>query len=422
VTAPNDAARRQAISAYRLLDAPAVDLEGLVELAAGICGVSKAVINVIDDRSQHQLAARGFDAGVCDREDSMCAVVFEGGRSVAVADASADPRFAANPFVTGAIADVRFYASSPLVTPEGVAIGTLCVFDEAVREVVPEHTRALELLARQVVDVLELRRITRELTNSNQRLTIFASQVSHDLRNPLSALTGFLEIALDSGEIDPASTAAMALARADGAAGRMNDMVTELLAYAKAGARLQRTDVDLGAVVGAVLEDLDAAISEASAVVTCDADLHVAGDPMMLRMLLQNLVANAVKFGRAAGREPRVAITAVERADAWELAVDDDGPGVPPAARERVFDVMERAAGDDVPGLGIGLSTCRRVVEAHGGRILIEDSALGGARVAVSLPRDRAAVLPAHDDPVAEVSRSGVDRPGAGRPVGVSQA
>jgi signal transduction histidine kinase len=61
---------------------------------------------------------------------------------------------------------------------------------------------------------------------------------------------------------------------------------------------------------------------------------------------------------------------------------------VPRAARERVFDVMERAAGDDVPGLGIGLSTCRRIVDAHGGRIAIEDSPLGGARVAVSLPRD----------------------------------
>jgi len=398
VTTPSDAARLQAIAAYRLIDAPAVDLQGLVELAASTCGVAKAVINIVDDRSQHQIAALGFDAAVCEREDSMCAVVFQGGRSVVVPDASADPRFAANPFVTGAIADVRFYASSPLVTPDGVAIGTLCVFDDAVHELTSTQARGLELLARQVVDVLELRRITRELTHSNQRLTLFAGQVSHDLRNPLSALIGFLDVALDSADIDPASTAALALARADGAAGRMNDMVTDLLAYAKAGAKPRRQDVDLAAVVDAVREDLDAAIAEAGAVVVGDADVRVVGDPMMLRMLLQNLVANAVKFGRAAGREPRVAVTAVERADAWEITVDDDGPGVPTAARERVFEVMERAAGDDVPGLGIGLSTCRRIVDAHDGRIVIEDSPYGGARIAVTLPREAALAVAVQGD------------------------
>ena len=398
MTTPSDAARLQAIAAYRLIDAPAVDLQGLVELAASTCGVAKAVINIVDDRSQHQIAALGFDAAVCEREDSMCAVVFQGGRSVVVPDASADPRFAANPFVTGAIADVRFYASSPLVTPDGVAIGTLCVFDDAVHELTSTQARGLELLARQVVDVLELRRITRELTHSNQRLTLFAGQVSHDLRNPLSALIGFLDVALDSADIDPASTAALALARADGAAGRMNDMVTDLLAYAKAGAKPRRQDVDLAAVVDAVREDLDAAIAEAGAVVVGDADVRVVGDPMMLRMLLQNLVANAVKFGRAAGREPRVAVTAVERADAWEITVDDDGPGVPTAARERVFEVMERAAGDDVPGLGIGLSTCRRIVDAHDGRIVIEDSPYGGARIAVTLPREAALAVAVQGD------------------------
>ncbi|MGN6326557.1 sensor histidine kinase [Pseudolysinimonas sp.] len=393
MTTPGDAARIQAIAAYRLLEAPAVDLNGLVELAAGTCGVSKAVINIIDERAQHQVAALGFDAAVCAREDSMCAVVMQGGRSVVVADARADPRFAANPFVTGVIGDVRFYASSPLVTPDGITIGTLCVFDENVLELTPAQARALDLLARQVVDVLELRRISRELANSNERLTLFAAQVSHDLRNPLSALIGFLDLALDSGELDPASTAAKALARADGAAERMNDLVTDLLAYAKAGSAPRREEVDLASIVDAVRDDLDSAISAARARVDAAADVRLVGDPMMLRMLVQNLVANAIKFGSAAGREPHVVVAARESGDGWQITVDDDGPGIPVDARERVFEVMERAAGDDVPGLGIGLATCRRVVDAHGGRIAIEDSPLGGARIAVSLPRDPAAPM-----------------------------
>jgi signal transduction histidine kinase len=403
VTTPRDAARLQAIAAYRIIeDAPGVDLEGLVELAATTCGVAKAVINIIDDRSQHQIAALGFDAAVCERDDSMCAVVVEDGEGVVVPDARLDARFAANPFVTGVIADVRFYASSPLVTPEGVVIGTLCVFDEEVHELRPAQARALDLLARQVVDVLELRRTTAELTRSNQRLTLFAGQVSHDLRNPLSALIGFLDLALDAGDLDPASTAAMALARADAAAGRMDTMVTELLAYAKAGARPQHREVDLGAILSAVREDLDASIAQAEAVVEANADLRVTGDPMMLRMLLQNLVANAVKFGRAAGHAPRVVVTAVELEGTWRITVDDDGPGVPRSARDRVFEVMERAAGDDVPGLGIGLSTCRRIVDAHGGVVEIKDSPLGGARIVVSLPCT--AATPAEEPRVRELA------------------
>lgn len=388
----SDAARRRAIAAYRVIDDdPEPDLQGLVQLAASMCGVSTAVLNIIDDRLQHQIAAVGFSAATCAREDSMCAVVLRDPATVTVVDARLDERFSTNPFVTGVIAEVRFYASTPLISPSGVAFGTLCVFDEQPMELTVEQIRSLELLARQVVDVLELRRTSRELARSNERLAMFAGQVSHDLRNPLAALTGFLQVAQDSGELEHAPTAAYAVDRAEAAADRMSAMVTELLAYAKAGARPRHEDVDLAAVLRAVRDDLDAAIAEAGAEVAFDADLRIVGDPMLLRMLLQNLLANAVKFA-AVRATPHVAVTATALQGAWRITVDDDGPGVPRSDRERVFGLMERAAGDDVPGLGIGLAACRRIVDAHGGSISIEDSPLGGARIAVALPRTDAAV------------------------------
>ena len=173
----DDITRREAIAEYRVVgQPPEPDLEGLVQLAASVCGVSTAVINIIDDRSQHQIAAVGFEPNVCAREDSMCAVVFRHPGHVVVPDARVDDRFRDNPFVTGEIADVRFYASSPLITPAGVPIGTLCVFDEEVRELSDQDSRALALLARQVIDVLELRRITRELGRSNEQLAHFAGR------------------------------------------------------------------------------------------------------------------------------------------------------------------------------------------------------------------------------------------------------
>ncbi|MGP3535333.1 sensor histidine kinase [Microbacterium sp. RD1] len=389
MTTAQDVTRLEAIAEYRLIEEPpTVDLQGLVQLAATVCGVSTAVINIIDDRFQHQIAAVGLEPAVCSREDSMCARVFQKPGHVVVRDAREDARFSGNPFVTGVIAHVRFYASSPLITPTGVPIGTLCVFDEQPGELTADKSAGLQLLAGQVVDVLELRRISRELGEANSQLEHFAGQVSHDLRNPLTALAGFIELAADSPELANAPRAAYALARAESAASRMARMISDLLDYARIGGAAVRTEeIEVARVVEAVREDLDAALQQTGAAVTVHGAARVEADETLLRVLLQNLIANAIKFTDASGRRPDVRVRTDELFGGWRLTVEDNGPGIPPAQRERVFELMERAADADVPGLGIGLSTCRRIAEAHGGRIGIETSTLGGTGVWVVLPR-----------------------------------
>lgn len=388
-TTAADLTRRDAIAAFEILDdPPASDLEGLAELAAMVCNVSRAVVNIIDDRWQHQVAACGFVPGVSPIEDSMCAVVLPEQRLVVVHDASADERFAANPYVTGELDDVRFYASSPLLTGSGVAIGTLCVFDPEPGALQPAQTRALGVLAHQVVEVLELRRMTRELGRSNEELSHFAGQVGHDLGNPLTALIGQLELAADRlGDGDAARTS-RALERAESAATRMQGMLVSLLDYARVGgADLRRSEVDLTTVLTACRLDLATPIGESGARVLVDAPATVSGDATLLRMLLQNLIANAVKFSHADGGRPVVEIAAQETTTGWHITVDDNGPGVPEADRERVFALMERGDVADVPGLGLGLALCRRIAVAHGGWIGLEASPLGGARARVFLPR-----------------------------------
>ncbi len=393
MTTVQDVTRRDAIAEYRVVGrAPEADLEGLVQLAATVCNVSTAVINIIDDRMQHQIAAVGFSPAVCSREDSMCAVVFQEPGHIVVPDARRDERFSANPFVTGIVANVRFYASSPLVTPSGIPIGTLCVFDEEPGELSDASSEALALLAHQVVDVLELRRITRELGESNEQLESFASRVSHDLRNPLNAVSGFIEIAADSPELADAPHAARALERAESAAMRMSALIVDLLEYARIGGAGAKTeDVNLEDVIRSALEDLDAVLRATNARIVVDADVRVPGDRTLLTQLIQNLVANAVKFSSADGIRPLIEIHALAFSGGWRLTVDDNGPGVPVAERERVFGLLERAASEEVPGLGVGLSTCRRIAEAHGGRIGIDESPTGGAQVWVTLPDGSAA-------------------------------
>ncbi|MFB3977615.1 sensor histidine kinase [Microbacterium proteolyticum] len=384
----HEVTRREAVDQYRIVGGlPEPDLQGLVELASTVCGVSTAVINIIDDRAQHQVAAVGVQAASCSIEDSMCAAVLVDPRRVVVPDAREDVRFQDNPFVTGVIASVRFYASSPLITPAGVAIGTLCVFDDQVGELTDASARALDLLAHQVIDVLELRRLTRDLAESNAQLEQFATQVSHDLRNPLTALSGFLELAADSPEMVDAPRAARSLERAESAAARMSAMVTDLLDFARmGGARPHFTRVDVGEIVDAVLEDLDGAVVETGAEIIVDASMFVRADDTLLRVLLQNLIANAVKFTVAAGRVPRVLVSVEQLPDGWRLTVDDNGDAVEPALRDRMFEPMQRGHDAEVQGLGIGLATCRRIALAHGGHIGLDESPAGGTRAWVVLP------------------------------------
>ncbi|WP_292815127.1 HAMP domain-containing sensor histidine kinase [Microbacterium sp.] len=267
--------------------------------------------------------------------------------------------------------------------------------------------RRARCLAHQVVDVLELRRLTHELARSNEQLASFAAQVSHDLHNPLMALSGFLELASDSPEMAHAPHAAAALGRAESAAERMTALVSDLLEFARiGGAQPRRGAVDMQRICGESLEDLSALVRSTHAVVSIDAPIRPIGDPTLLRALIQNLVANALKFTAAAGTTPRIDVRGDDLVGGWRLTVDDNGPGVPVERRDRMFELMERGASSAVEGLGIGLATCRRIVQAHGGRIGIDDSPAGGTRVWVTLPGGAAQYGPAPRADVRAQSRS----------------
>lgn len=380
-TAVLDVERVAAIDKYIVVtDPPRGDLLALVEVAAQVAQVPMATINLITDTAQYQVATHGFDASVCTREDSMCNLVLHAGAPVVVPDASRDERFKDNPFVTGVIGDVRFYATHQLRTPEGVVIGTLCVFDVVPRDLTDEQEHALVALADRVVDLLELELRTRELKRSNEQLAAFAGQVSHDLRNPLTAVT--MALRLIEEEADGDEDVNFLVKRAVGGAERMQTLIDELLAYARVGAELQRVPVDLDAVLQDVREDLAAPLGSATVVV---GELPtVVGDPTQLRAVLQNLVANAAKF-TLPGQPAHIEVDGSRIGERWRIEVCDRGPGIPEDQKERVFLPLARID-EEVEGSGIGLSTCRRIIEAHGGRIGLTNAAYGGTCAWFELP------------------------------------
>jgi diguanylate cyclase (GGDEF)-like protein len=189
---PADEARRlAALHRYGILDAPTdPDLEALTRLAASVAGCEGAVVNLIDADRQVPAAAIGTEAGIVPRQDSLCAHVVAANAPIHVSDARDDPRFADSPFVTGVIAEVRLYASAPLVTPDGYAIGSLCVVSSAAGTLSDEHLAALEDLAHQVVQLLELRRHVEDLGNALAEVDHMAA---HDHLTGLSNRRRFME-------------------------------------------------------------------------------------------------------------------------------------------------------------------------------------------------------------------------------------
>lgn len=364
-------------------------LQNLVRLATELCGAPFGVVNIISAEYQHQIGAWGVDPGVCSREDSMCAKVFLSRERTVVADASQDPRFADNPFVTGEIGNVRFYASVPLQTESGFVPGTLCVFSDKTKELRPEQISMLEVLAKQVVELLELQHRTvqldrayAELKDSNAKLAGFAGRVSHDLRIPLTTILGYVELVEDDPDVEPASTAAKYLDRIGSSGRRMLGMLEDVLSYSRVGGAIQPARISLRQVTEEVVRDLGI---ENDGIVDVE-DLTLHADSGQLRTLLQNLLSNAMNY-RSPDRDLRVRISGVSNYHGATIFVADNGKGIKPEDRAKVLEPLVRLRRQgDGPGSGLGLATCSSIAKAHGGELTLGETPNGGTTVTVSFP------------------------------------
>ena len=153
----NEGARLEALRQYHILDtAPEATFDELTQLAAQICRTSMASLTFIDQDRQWHKSNFGIEASEVSRDVSFCAHTVARGDLLVVSDPQRDARFCDNPFVTDE-AGIRFYAGMPLVTPEGLSVGSLCVFDTIPHEIEPQQLQALRVLGHQVVAQLELR-------------------------------------------------------------------------------------------------------------------------------------------------------------------------------------------------------------------------------------------------------------------------
>ena len=162
--------RLEALYSYGILDTePEPVFNDLAQLAAYVCGTPMALVSLLDDERQWLKARVGIDVREVPREQTFCQYALSATDVFEIPDARADTRYASNPMVTGA-PHIRFYAGTPLLSPEGYPLGTLCAFDTVPRSLSANQRAALGLLARQVMAHLELRRTRRLLDDERQKL------------------------------------------------------------------------------------------------------------------------------------------------------------------------------------------------------------------------------------------------------------
>jgi PAS domain S-box-containing protein len=217
----------------------------------------------------------------------------------------------------------------------------------------------------------ELRRTARELARSNAELEQFAYVASHDLQEPLRAVSGCIELLQRRYDYQLDARAEELMNHARDGATRMRDLINDLLAYSRGGARgspLAPTDCNVA--LERALTNLSMAIRESGAVITKDPLPTVTGDLTQITQVLQNLLSNAIKFRGA--RIPEIHVGAERNGGGWLFSVRDNGIGMEAAYSERIFRVFQRLhTRREYPGTGIGLAICKKIIERHGGRVWV---------------------------------------------------
>jgi len=260
---------------------------------------------------------------------------------------------------------IACYLGAPVFTGETVQ-GTLCFYgtEPRAKGFSDWEVTLVDLLSQWISYERERKQTTERLARQNETLERFASIVSHDLRNPLTVLGGSLD-AVEGGEDRDA------MARCRRAVERMEVLVDDLLALARAGATVDDLEqVALPTLVRSAWEG----VATADATVEVGAKRRFLGDPTRVRQLLANLLANSVEHG---GEDVRIRVG--DLPDGFYL--EDDGPGIDPDVRDRVFD---SGYSTRTGGTGLGLSIVNEVASAHGWEVSVSGSEAGGARFEIT--------------------------------------
>lgn len=383
----NENQRLANLSRYRILDTPPEEaFDRITRLLAKALDVDISLISLIDTDRQWFKSSHGIAATQTPREQAFCAHAILGDEVFIVEDSLDDERFYDNPLVTSA-PNIRFYAGAPLITPEGMKLGTLCAIDDKPRKLNAEQIGLLKDLSRIIMDEMEMRKALQDAANelareAHQALRMkeYYSYITHELRTPLTSIKGSMSLIVNGvfGELPKELSAMINIANKN--AEKLIALVNDLLDARQVSEGTFRYDFKL-ADMNLMLQECCERMTGYCAENGITLKSNFGNLPTMLfdsnRMgqVILNLISNAAKFS---DRGSEILLGARSEEDAVVISVSDQGPGIPEEVRPHLFQQFAKGKKEGgVRGTGLGLSIAKGIVEAHGGQITYETSSAG---------------------------------------------
>ncbi|QXP58543.1 sensor histidine kinase [Olleya sp. HaHaR_3_96] len=375
----NELERVSSLQKYKLLDTlPESDFDNITSLVATICDVPISLITLLDADRNFFKSHHGLDLQESPRDISFCghAILNEDDIFI-VEDSRQDIRFKDNPLVNGYKA--IFYAGVPLRDQDGLALGTLCVYDHKPRQLTSLQKKALITISKQVMNLFELRLNNRlldetkqELIDRNNELNKFASHVSHDLKSPLAniiSLTNFLKE--EDGNTFTEESVEF-INYIEESAESLKDYIDGILMHYKTN-ELLRADKELVSIDQLFDSVQRMHMLDDNQFKTNSNTQNAFINKAAITQILINLVDNALKYNKKSN--PEVLLNYTENKHHYLFSVTDNGNGIPDNQQEEVFKLFNNNNQIDTTGkkgTGIGLFTVQSLVKKLGGSITLQ--------------------------------------------------
>jgi signal transduction histidine kinase len=386
----NEKERLQELASYYILEgAEEEDFDFLTSMASQICGTKISLVSLVTEDKQCFISHHGLDVNETSRDVSFCAhAINSPEKAFIIEDARLDLRFFDNPLTTGK-PKVVFYAGIPLINSNGFPLGTLCVIDDKPHKLNEVQVLQLQKLAKQTVNLMELKRSQIELKQINENLENFAFSAAHDLREPLRGINQFLKLLSKKYESQLDETAQKYIHFAVDGSKRMGILINDLLTYAEISGSDQSSFkmVDLNKIFEETILLQGALIEEKKAKVGRTELPIVLAQETAMKILFHNLISNGLKY-QPEGNKQVIEVSCTENDKAFTLAFKDNGIGISEENQQRVFNLFTRLhSKSEYPGTGMGLAACKKIIDIHHGKIWVESMIGKGSVFYFTIPK-----------------------------------
>ena len=387
----NEKARLNALHRYDVLDTDAEKVfDDLTELASEICGTPIALISLIDTDRQWFKSKVGLGADETHRDIAFCAHAIHQEAVFEVSDTFLDERFKDNPLVTES-PNIRSYAGTPLITPEGYAIGTLCAISDKPKKLNEHQLKALKTLGNQVITQLQLRLKIKEVELANERKTDFLSILSHELRTPLNAIISFSQLMIGDRTFVLPDKQRKYLKHLDYSGRRLLSLVNSVLDLNKiesGNLSLDYRSLHSKTFFDSIHSIVQTLATKKSLLVnfSCDTNSidYFQMDETRLSQIILNLVSNAIKFS---ANQKTIDIRIELSSSRLVIVVRDEGIGIAEKDLHLIFEKFQQIRpNENEEGSGLGLMITKNLVELMHGKIKLSSQLGKGTLFKVTLP------------------------------------